>query len=75
MCQGFSHFQVFFASFCIGQISHQQHKGLTNGLSARGPLSTDLKKVQYFQNISFILEGILTSLEIFLSIDHDFDIV
>ena len=25
MCQGFSHFQFFFASFCIGQISHQQH--------------------------------------------------
>ena len=28
MSQGFSHFSVFFASFCIGQISHhQQYKG------------------------------------------------
>ena len=25
MCQGFNHFSVFFASFCIGQISHKQH--------------------------------------------------
>ena len=24
---GFSHFPVFFSSFCIGQISNQQHKG------------------------------------------------
>ena len=28
MCQGFSKFSVFFASLCIGQISHQQHKSL-----------------------------------------------
>ena len=27
MCQGFSHVSVVFASFCISQISHQQHKG------------------------------------------------
>ena len=27
ICQGFSHFFRFFAQFCIGQISHQQHKG------------------------------------------------
>ena len=27
MFQGFSHFLRGFASFCIGQISHQQHKG------------------------------------------------
>ena len=27
MCQGFNQFSVFFASFCIGKISHQQHKG------------------------------------------------
>ena len=26
MLQGFNHFQVF-ASFCIGQISHQKHNG------------------------------------------------
>ena len=26
MFQGFSCFFRFFASFCIGQISHQQHK-------------------------------------------------
>ena len=25
MCQGFSDLSVSFASFCIGQISHQQH--------------------------------------------------
>ena len=28
MCQGFSHLKSFFESVCIGQISHQQHKGL-----------------------------------------------
>ena len=27
MCQGFSYFFSIFASFCIGQISHQLHKG------------------------------------------------
>ena len=27
MCQGFSHFSGICASFCIGQISHQQHNG------------------------------------------------
>ena len=27
MCQGFGNFSSFFASFFIGKISHQQHKG------------------------------------------------
>ena len=29
MCQGFNHFSGVFASFCIAQISHHQHMGLT----------------------------------------------
>ena len=28
MCQGFSHFSGFLASFCTCQISHEQYKGL-----------------------------------------------
>ena len=27
MCQGFCHFSGYFASFCLGKISHHKHKG------------------------------------------------
>ena len=53
MCQDFSHFLRFFASFCIGQISHQQHKGKELLLQNKAKHAVEADCAQAYYDVLF----------------------